>query len=1019
PGIPRHRVGHRAKVDNLDILLEQGAASDPLAGNYTLVDWDEIVLAWEGEYDKFNVKMYDVNANLDNPSAEDKMIIQGSGVHETHHLDVATGDFNGDGRVDIITARDYDGMFGTIASADDDLNYDPWEAFYPGEHVYGDRHLRLATGDFDEDGQDEVVLAWEGFGVNLKIFDTYGGLYPWPMGKIQDETVGGDLDVATGDFDGDGGDEIVLVWTGEGGTNLWTKVYDVDRNGDLYAEARLQDEELHGGKHLAVSTGDFNGDAVDEIAVGWEGGSNKANLKIYQVTDNLGTLTAKGKNVEGEHGVHGDNHLSVATGDFNTDGTDEIVFAYEGQDDDIVVRVFASNSELDLDYQSEIVDERVGGDLSVAVGDMNRDVRAEIVLAWTGVGGTNLWTKVYQVATDLGSIEGKGRRQDEELHGGKHLAVAVGNFDGDSVRVERPHYSSNVVDAEQLIAVINEPPKHYDVIDGTRYNVNNNTDTYASYENEQRQSTEMSLTTTRDWGVSTGVEAEYGIVNASLTASYGEGFEKTTTSFREVAFGQLAWAASDDVIFRSETDYDVWEYPVYTDSTDAVRGHIVVIFPRKRNPSCSGNCEATTIARIDGKTRSSFHFPSHENHNLLSYSQEGPDDIGNLVKAAGRNYLGANPYQFWVEWSDVESDETKKSSQLDLSVGAEVEYWGIKASVEGTYGRGEVSTHKVSFQDTTAIHLYFDAIDRDYTYWVEPYVYWSSDDGHLVVDYAAGPHEEWWEITYDKPDPTFNLPWRYDDLDPAVEYKRLLSKEITFEPDSPMAGQTVTIQAKVRNYSLVGAHDVKVRFYRGDPDDGGVQIGSDQTISQLNPMDSATVSVQFDTAGYGGQSLEIYAVVDPEGEIEEMQEDYNKAYAILPVKVPGAPPLGPISLKISPEDIVFDPETPALGETVHISATVEAQGDTFTFVPVEFWDGDPRRGGQLIGGEVIPMIPAGETATASITWDTAGKYGAHDIWVHIDHHAGEEDISTDNWAYKTLDLPPFRLYLPLLRKSVQ
>ncbi|MFQ5745284.1 MAG: CARDB domain-containing protein, partial [Acidobacteriota bacterium] len=289
----------------------------------------------------------------------------------------------------------------------------------------------------------------------------------------------------------------------------------------------------------------------------------------------------------------------------------------------------------------------------------------------------------------------------------------------------------------------------------------------------------------------------------------------------------------------------------------------------------------------------------------------------------------------------------------------------------------------------------------------------------LVVDYAAGPHEEWWEITYDKPDPTFNLPWRYDDLDPAVEYKRLLSKEITFEPDSPMDGQPVTIQARVRNYSLVGAHDVKVRFYRGDPDDDGVQIGSDQTISQLNPMDSATVSVQFDTAGYGGQSLEIYAVVDPEGEIEEMHEDYNKAYAILPVKVPGAPPLGPISLKISPEDIVFDPETPALGETVHISATVEAQGDTFTFVPVEFWDGDPRRGGQLIGGEVIPMIPAGETATASITWDTAGKYGSHDIWVGIDYDAGEEDISTDNWAYKTLDLPPFRLYLPLLRKSVQ
>jgi hypothetical protein len=1027
-GIPRHRVGHRAKVDNLDVLLAQGQITDPLVGNRTLVDWDEIVLAWEGGGDLFNAKVYDVDANLSDPMAKDKHIDYG-GVHGGNHLDVAVGFFTEDKRAGLVAAWESGSNEVWILTAKSDAYLDfYWYAEWSGEEAHGESRVRVATGDLDGDGLDEIVLAWEGGDrwVNLKVFDTLGGLFISARGKLYDEQVDGDkdLDVATGDFNGDGDDEIVLVWEG-GSDKMNVKVYDVDRNGNLYAKAKIYDEEVHGGSHVerghvAVTTGDFNGDGIDEIAVGWEGGSCTANLKIYQVTDNLSKLVAKGKDVDSGQGIHGGNHLSVGAGDFNGDGVDEIAFAYEGQSHKVVVRVFASDNQLDLHYKAEILDEEVhgGSDLSVTTGDMNRDVRAEIVLAWQGADhGLNV--KLYQVTTDLGSITAKGKRTDEGVYGGEHLAVAVGNFDGDSVRVGPPRYFS-VVDAEQIIAVINEPPKHYDVIDGTIYDVNNNRSTYARYENEQRRSTEMSLTTTRDWGISVGLEASIGIVEASLKASYGEGFEQTITSFKEMAFGQLAWAASDDVVFRSETNYDIWEYPVYTDSTDAVRGHIVVVFPRKRNPSCSGNCEATTIARVDGRNPLSFHLPNHENANALSYPNDPLGDIGTLIKAPGRNYLGANPYEFWVQWADVKAEETKKSSKLDISIGAGVEKWGIKASVEGTYSQGQVSTHKVSFQSTTSIHIYFDAIDQRYSYWVEPYVYWSSADGHLVVDYAAGPvtatPPTWWQNTYNKPDPTFNLPWKYGELGEAY---RLLSKEITFAPDSPMEGGTVTITAKVRNYSLVGAYNVKVRFYRGDPDQGGVQIGSDQTIPQLNPMSSATVSVQFNTAGYGGQTLNIYAVIDPDNSIVEMHEDNNKAYALLPVKRPGAPPLEPISLVIAPENIVFDPEAPTLGETVHISATIEALGDSFTFVPVEFWDGDPRQGGQLIGGAVIPMILAGETATASVMWDTTGKYGSHEIWVGIDYHAGEEGISTDNWAYRTINLPPFRLWLPLLLKNYQ
>ena len=63
------------------------------------------------------------------------------------------------------------------------------------------------------------------------------------------------------------------------------------------------------------------------------------------------------------------------------------------------------------------------------------------------------------------------------------------------------------------------------------------------------------------------------------------------------------------------------------------------------------------------------------------------------------------------------------------------------------------------------------------------------------------------------------------------------------------------------------------------------------------------------------------------------------------------------------------------------------------------------------------MILVGETATARFAWDTGGKLGAHDIWVNVDHRAKDEDLYTDNWTHRTINLAPHRQYLPLAFKD--
>jgi hypothetical protein len=47
-----------------------------------------------------------------------------------------------------------------------------------------------------------------------------------------------------------------------------------------------------------------------------------------------------------------------------------------------------------------------------------------------------------------------------------------------------------------------------------------------------------------------------------------------------------------------------------------------------------------------------------------------------------------------------------------------------------------------------------------------------------------------------------------------------MSRDITFDPHSPTAGELVTITAKVHNNGLIGVENVPVRFYAGDPTRG-------------------------------------------------------------------------------------------------------------------------------------------------------------------------------------------------------
>ncbi|MCK4273151.1 choice-of-anchor D domain-containing protein, partial [bacterium] len=81
--------------------------------------------------------------------------------------------------------------------------------------------------------------------------------------------------------------------------------------------------------------------------------------------------------------------------------------------------------------------------------------------------------------------------------------------------------------------------------------------------------------------------------------------------------------------------------------------------------------------------------------------------------------------------------------------------------------------------------------------------------------------------------------------------------DIQFAPPAPMVGDTVTIEARVHNvtppkWHFVAVESVLVRFYDGDPDTGGTQIGTDQIILSIEPDSSEVAQVEWSTAGMVG-----------------------------------------------------------------------------------------------------------------------------------------------------------------------
>jgi uncharacterized protein (UPF0548 family) len=299
---------------------------------------------------------------------------------------VAVGDFNGDGNPDLVTAN-----LGTLSLPNNTVSVllGNGEGTFQAarDFLVGTNPNFVAVGDFNGDGVQDLATA--NFGGNTPEAVTVSVLLGNGDGTFQAaRTVGvdrGPLWVAVGDFNGDGNPDLVTANFGS------TTVSVLLGNGDGTFQAARHFPAGAGGP-ASVAVGDFNRDGRQDLAVTLYGDGSGTTLAVL-LGNGDGTFPAPVV-----YGV-GVGPVSVAVGDFNGDGVQDLATANWDRNAGRTVSVLLGNGDGTFQAAQNFLAGQ--GVAAVAVGDFNRDGAQDLATGNYAVGTVSVLINTGSQAVTL------------------------------------------------------------------------------------------------------------------------------------------------------------------------------------------------------------------------------------------------------------------------------------------------------------------------------------------------------------------------------------------------------------------------------------------------------------------------------------------------------------------------------------------------------------------------------------------------------------------------------------------